>query len=149
MNKTRYLKGFTLIEMVVVIVMLGILIAAALPRFVDLNGEAEREAVKSIAGTLTAAANLNYSARIANAVSWVAISDSTDACTAASDSVWANAASLLNGSFKLVKETPAAPDEFAIIGGSTFKACSSGIIVQCLIVGMNGKTASTRIPCTN
>jgi len=52
--------GFTLIELVMVIVILGILAAAAIPQFVDLSGEANQGAVNGIAGALSSAAAVNY-----------------------------------------------------------------------------------------
>lgn len=47
-------KGFTLIELVVVIVILGVLAAVALPRFMDATDDAHRAAVKGTGGALAA-----------------------------------------------------------------------------------------------
>jgi len=53
-------RGFTLIELVVVIVILGILAAFAVPRFMGLETQARVAAVKSMGGTLRSAAAMAH-----------------------------------------------------------------------------------------
>ncbi|WP_221800022.1 type II secretion system protein [Oceanobacter mangrovi] len=70
----KRMSGFTLIELIMVIVILGILSAFALPRFADMSNDARLASLDGAAGSLRSAMNIAHAQYLADGSSGTSVS---------------------------------------------------------------------------
>jgi MSHA pilin protein MshA len=114
---SRFQYGFTLIELVIVIAILGILAAVAIPKLFNITGDAQTAATAGVAGALSSAASENYAVRSEKSTNGLPVANCTDV------------ANLLQGGL---------PTGYTITAGSV----ASGASVTCNLTGPNSSTGT-------
>jgi type II secretory pathway pseudopilin PulG len=122
----------------VVIVILGILSAVALPRFIDLSADARLAATRGVTGAISSAASINYGAfKVNSSRTGVVRMNSTNVCT-----------STILGS---ILQGGSLPSGYTVTGTGNCSTAGDGAVVSCTITDSqdSAATGTASVVCTN
>ena len=112
--------GFTLIELIMVIVILGVLSAFAFPRFADFSKQAREASLDGLAGALRASANISHAQQLAEgATLGTAVSLEGQSITMVNGYPTANAAGIAEAAQVDVISGADTEGDYTLSGGGT------------------------------